>query len=298
MENLSGKVAFITGGASGMGLGMATAFLRAGMKVMIADVRQDHLDEALPGLKAAGEAHGIRLDVTDRQAMAQAAAQTERVFGKVHVLCNNAGIAVAGPLKLATYDDWDWLLGVNLMGVINGVQAFLPCILRHGEGGHIVNTSSMAGILPHPNLGLYNTAKFAVVGYSESLRMELGEENIGVSAFCPGPVNTRIAECAKNRPAKFAASGYAETDKARAAMSDNPLFMSLYEAGEIVLEGIRRNQLYIFTHPEFAEGVRRRHDAILAAMPDRACNPELLKRLAPMNQSPIYSIAQRTGSGK
>jgi NADP-dependent 3-hydroxy acid dehydrogenase YdfG len=167
MKQVEGKVAFITGGASGIGFGMAQAFLRSGMKVMIADVLQERLDEAARILAQGTnrDFRTIKVDVTDRSMMAGAAAETERAFGKVHVLCNNAGVYGNLPIENASYADWDWVLGVNLGGVINGVVSFLPKMIAHGEGGHIVNTSSMAGTIPLPSAGgLYSTSKFAVRG--------------------------------------------------------------------------------------------------------------------------------------
>ena len=145
--------------------------------------------------------HHLRLDVTDREAFVRAADETERVFGKVHVLCNNAGVGVLGPIKLAKYDDWDWGLSVMIGGVVNGIQTFLPRILKHGEGGHIVTTSSMGGMLPLSESPIYSTAKAAVIGMCESMRGELAADNIGVSAFCPGPVATNIREVGLMRPA-------------------------------------------------------------------------------------------------
>src|SRR5262245_61164297 len=207
MKEVKDKVAFITGGASGIGLAMAKVFVREGMNVVIADIRRDHLDEAIASFDGAGAVHAIELDVSDREAMSRAAGETERVFGKVHVLCNNAGIGLGGPLKLATYDDWDWIMNVNLWGVINGVQTFLPRILAHGEGGHIVTTSSMSGFLPTFGAGLYITTKFAVVGLSEALRTELAGDNIGVSVLCPGPVQTNIAESGLTRPSHLSNTG-------------------------------------------------------------------------------------------
>ena len=147
MEVVEGRTAFVTGGASGIGLGMATAFVDARMNVVIADLRRDHIETALAQLEGKS-VHAIELDVTDREAFARAADEAERVFGNVHVVCNNAGMGILGPVTLARYDDWDWGLGVLLGGVVNGVQTFLPRLLAHGEGGHIVNTSSMAGVLP------------------------------------------------------------------------------------------------------------------------------------------------------
>jgi NAD(P)-dependent dehydrogenase (short-subunit alcohol dehydrogenase family) len=292
MKDVQGRVAFITGGAAGIGLGMAQAFVHAGMKVVIADIRRDHLDEALAGFAGSPAVHGIQMDVTDRRAMADAADEVERVFGKVHVLCNNTGVGVAGPIKLATYDDWDWVMGVALGGAINGVRTFLPRILAHGEGGHIVNTSSMAGILPHPSMGIYNTAKFAVVGLSESLREELAAENIGVSVLCPGPINTKIHEAEMTRPVHFANSGLAETTKVLQKMKDNPLFMDMGTVGEMVLCAILNNKMYVLTHAEFGDGIRTRHAALEAAIPAGPGNPELRVFLSRIVDSPIYQVKQ------
>jgi NAD(P)-dependent dehydrogenase (short-subunit alcohol dehydrogenase family) len=295
MKEVQGKVAFITGGAAGIGLAMAQAFVGAGMKVVIADIRRDHLDEALAGFGSSPAVHGIQMDVTDRKAMSDAADEVARTFGKVHVLCNNTGVGVAGPIKLATYDDWDWVIGVALGGTINGVRTFLPRILAHGEGGHIINTSSMAGILPHPGMGLYNTAKFAVVGLSESLREELAAENIGVSVLCPGPINTRIHEAEKTRPARFANSGLAETTKVLQKMKDNPLFMEPGTVGEMVLDAILNNKMYILTHAEFGDGIRARHAALEAAIPAGPGNPKLRAFLSRIVDNPIYQVAQAAG---
>src|SRR6185437_2738295 len=175
MKDVDGKTAFITGGASGIGFGMAQAFLKAGMKVVMADVRQDHLDEAATVLKGSNlPYHFIQLDVTDRDAMARAADEVERVFGKVHVVCNNAGVGGNAPMEEAEYEDWDWVVGVNFGGVVNGVKTFVPRIRAHGEGGHIVNTSSMAGIIPLTSQGgIYAASKFAVRGLTDSLRLSL-----------------------------------------------------------------------------------------------------------------------------
>jgi len=276
MDNLEGKVAFITGGASGIGLGMARTFYSAGMKVIIADIRQDHLEKALKYFNNdTDNIHIIQLDVTDRKAMASAAREAERVFSKVHVLCNNAGVYLYGKMHKATFDDWDWVLNVNLGGVINGIQAFLPGILAHGEGGHIVNTSSISGIFVAGGTGIYAASKFAVVGLSEALRLDLEPENIGVSVLCPGFVNSEIYDCGKTRPDQLADSGYSVkeeiTEKLKKA--HNEIGMDPLKVGEKVLSAIRRNKLYIFTHPEFAGEIRRRSEALLAALPDEPADP-------------------------
>jgi len=289
MKDLKDKVAFITGGASGIGLAMAKVFVREGMKVVIADIRRDHLDEATASFDGRDAVHAIELDVSDREAMSRAAGETERVFGKVHVLCNNAGIGLGGPMKLATYDDWDWVMSVNLGGVINSVQTFLPRILAHGEGGHIVTTSSMSGFLPTPGAGLYITTKFAVVGLSEALRSEVAADNIGVSVLCPGPVQTNIAESNLTRPANLSNSGFAETDKMRVAHSVSSVYMDPMKVGERVLEGILRNDLYIFTHPEFRDGIKSRCDAVMAAFPDEEPDPARVAAISFLLSNPIYS---------
>ena len=294
MKGLKDKVAFITGGASGIGLAMAMVFVREGMKVVIADIRRDHLDEAIASFDGEGAVHAIELDVSDREAMSRAAGETERVFGKIHVLCNNAGIGLGGPMKLATYDDWDWVMSVNLGGVINGVQTFLPRIIAHGEGGHIVTTSSMSGFLPTLGAGLYITTKFAVVGLSEALRTELVAENIGVSVLCPGPVQTNIAESGLTRPAHFSNTGYAETDKMRQTHSVSSVYMDPIKVGERVLEGILGNDLYIFTHPEFRDGVRSRCDAVMSAFPDEEPDPARVAAIGFLLSNPIYYHPRET----
>ena len=275
MKEVAGKVAFITGGGSGVGLGMARVFASAGMKVVVADVRQDHLDDALRQLKAAGrEAHGIRLDVSDRKAVERAADETVRVFGKVHLVCNNAGVSLFGPMDQATYEDWDWMMGVNFNGVVNGVMSFVPKIKAHGEGGHIVNTASMAGIIVGPGMGIYSASKFAVRGLTESLRYDLAPHNIGVSVLCPGFVRSNIHEAVLSRPQALARSGYKVTEEDIKRL-DNVLSVGMApdEVAERVLKGIRRNQLYLFTHAEFRDELKGMFDEMLAALPDEPPNP-------------------------
>lgn len=269
MQDVSGRTAFITGGGSGMGLGMARAFVAAGMNVVIADVREDHLREAMGHFADSRDrVHALQLDVSDREAMRDAAEETVRIFGNVHVLCNNAAAGLVGPLLQATYDDWDWAISVNIGGVVNGIQAFLPKIRAHGEGGHIVTTSSMQGLFVGAVAGIYCTTKFAVVGLMEALRPELAPLGIGVSAFCPGLVDTNIHEAENTRPARYSDSRYTQAMQERAAdFKTNVLSagMDPLEVGERVLAGIRNNDLYILTHPEYEQGVRDRFGAILAS---------------------------------
>ena len=262
MKDVEGKVAFITAGASGIGYGMARAFLNAGMKVVIADILQQHLDEVAAQHPGANNLHLIRLDVTDREAMAAAAEETERVFGKVHVLCNNAGVASRGVIDEATYEDWDYVLGVCVGGTVNGIVNFLPRIKAHGEGGHIVNTASMAGMIPVPGfVGTYSTAKFAVRGMSDSLRLALGPHRIGVSVLCPGLVATR---------AMTGGAVYRKVHDGQAPEDTPPPItggMDPLVVGERVLKGIHDNELYIFPHGEFKDEVGEYFQRMLDAFP-------------------------------
>ena len=276
MRDLSGKVAFITGGASGIGFGMAKAFSVSGMSVVIADIRQDHLDTAMKSL-AGARVHPIRLDVTDRKAMALAADETERVFGKVHIVCNNAGINQFNDIGAATYDDWDWILGVNLGGVVNGVQTFVPRIKAHGEGGHIVNTASMASFIASGVAGIYCTSKFAVRGMSDALRWSLRPHKIGVSVLCPGLVNSAIHESDRIRPAALSANATPTDPKFLEHLAQvHQVGMTPEEIGGKVLRAIQRNDFYVFSHPEFKDELRAIFDEALNAIPDEPAPPARL----------------------
>jgi NADP-dependent 3-hydroxy acid dehydrogenase YdfG len=266
---------------------MATAFAGAGMNVVIADLRRDHIDSALEAL-ADKPVHPIELDVTDREGFARAADEAESVFGNVHVLCNNAGMGILGPVTDARYDDWDWGLGVLVGGVVNGIQTFLPRMRAHGEGAHIVNTSSMAGVLPIPGAAIYITAKAAVIGLSEALRSELAGENIGVSAFSPGPVQSNIREGGRMRPRQYGDSGYRELERDLEERPNSPLWMDPVECGERVLAGIRNDDLYIFTHREFREGAEERFQAMLTSFPDEPRNEERAKEIDFLLSNPIF----------
>lgn len=302
MKDVDGKVAFITGGASGIGLGIAKAFVNAGMKVMIADLRQDHLDETKAFFDATEHAANVRtikLDVTDRDAMAAAAAETERTFGKIHVLVNNAGVGITGAVKESTFDDWDWGMGVNLGGVINGVVIFLPYLMKHGEGGHIISTSSMSAIVPIRMAAIYTTAKSAINGLMETLRGELEPENISASAFCPGPVQSNISEAAKLRPEKYKKnSGVAKAEAKLGERPVNPVWMDHVEVGERVLDGLRRNELFIFTHPEFKKGAEARCKAMLAAFPDEEINTKRAEAITFLTYNTIYDEALKISERK
>jgi NAD(P)-dependent dehydrogenase (short-subunit alcohol dehydrogenase family) len=284
MKDLRNRVAFITGGASGIGLGMADACVAAGMKVVLADLRKDHIDEALAHFQKRGQSgsvHAVRVDVTDRAALAAAADEAERVFGNVHVLANNAGIGIQGPFKGITYADWDFGMAVNLGGVINGLQTFLPRMRAHGEGGHIVNTASLAALVPMPaQFVIYVAAKAAVVTISETIRAELAQENIGVSVLCPGPIRTNIGELAKNRPPQFGVGdAFRAAEDAGTTHVAFPSMMEPAEVGALVLDAIRNDQLYIITHGEWRPAAEARHAALIAAMPEKV-DPKLVAMLA------------------
>jgi NAD(P)-dependent dehydrogenase (short-subunit alcohol dehydrogenase family) len=224
--------------------------------------------------------HAIRLDVTDRRAMAAAADETELVFGKVHVLVNNAGVGIQGPFSGITYEDWDFGLAVNLGGVVNGLQTFLPRIRVHGEGGHVVNTASLAALVPMPaQFVIYVAAKAAVVTISESIRDELSQENIGVTVLCPGPIRTNIGELAENRPPQFGVGeAFRAAEEAGATKVPFPSMMEPSEVGRLVLDAIRRDELYVITHGEWRPSHEARHAAQLAAMPTKL-DPKLVAML-------------------
>ena len=259
MKHFSGRVAFVTGGASGIGYGLVQNFLKQGMKVVIVDWNAEHLEEVRREFSARRDVHALQADVGDREQVRSAAAEAVRVFGKIHVLCNNAGVSGGGNAEDPDFEAWDKALRVNFGGVVNGVKVVAPLILRHGEGGHIVNTSSMAGIvpLPLPGLGAYMTSKFAVRGFTESLRLSLAPHGIGVSCLCPGGTRSRIMEI---RDA---------TSDSQRAMVDALLSNSMdpIELGAMVIAGIRANAPYILTHAEFLDEVHEIHEALEAAFP-------------------------------
>lgn len=292
MDSVEGKVAFVTGGASGIGLGLTKVLVRAGARVVMADIREDHLDEARSWFQSQGQQQsvlGIRLDVTDRDAYARAAEQSLQAFGRMHILVNNAGMGISGSIKQTRYDDWDWGLGVMLGGAINGITTFLPHILAHGEGGHIVNTSSMAALIPVRNFAIYGTAKMAMIGLAECLRSDLADDHIGASAFCPGPVQSNIRESARTRPEKYKRnSGLAAQEEQLLQRPNNPLWMDPLECGERILRGILRNDLYIFTHPEFKDGAAEHFEAMMAAFPDEPINTARADAIRFLLSNPIF----------
>ena len=291
MENLAGKNAFITGGANGIGFAMAKALLNEGMNVAIADVDENALAEAAQALTGSNaKVIAVQLDVTDREQYAAVADQVEKDLGSIHVLCNNAGVYRGGTMDQVTYEDWDWVMGVNVGGVVNGLQNFISRMQAHGEGGHIVNTASMAGVTTSPGLGVYNASKFAVVGMSEALRADLEPHGIGVSVLCPGMVRTKILESERTRPSQFDVAD-SEAEAAAQAHSEimNLAMNTGIDAGEvadIVVQGIKTGQFYLFPHPEMKAATEARTEEILASFgeadPARvAAQEEFLAALLP-----------------
>jgi NAD(P)-dependent dehydrogenase (short-subunit alcohol dehydrogenase family) len=240
--------------------------------VVIADASREYLDDAAIHLAGEpGEYLLLSLDVTDRAAFARAADQAEERFGRVHLLCNNAGIGSGPSMLTATFEDWDRMIGINLMGVVNGIVTFLPRILGHGEGGYIVNTSSMAGILPMPEPGgIYTTTKFAIRGMTESLRMALAPKGVGAAVLCPGLTKTRILDRAREAKKQGKAATLSAGFVAAQLNAMDPLLV-----GQAVLEGIERNDAYILPHGEFIDEVHAMHEEIEAAFrTDLPCHPE------------------------
>ncbi|HLZ02009.1 MAG TPA: SDR family NAD(P)-dependent oxidoreductase [Bradyrhizobium sp.] len=272
MRELRGKAAFITGGASGIGLAMGRAFAECGMKVMLADIEQGALDRACRDLSGLGaDVRGVACDVADPDSVDRAAEATFAAFGNVHVLCNNAGVASGGGIDTISIDNWRWVVDVNLMGVVYGIRSFLPHMRAHGEGGHIVNTASMAGMINGMGFSPYAATKFAVVSMSEGLALQLQPHGIGVSVLCPAYVRTRIGESGRNRTERYGKAQRLDPNSPAAALVAE--VARLIEAGldpaevaKRVLAAIREDQLYIFTHPNMREWTDGRFAAIQAAM--------------------------------
>jgi NAD(P)-dependent dehydrogenase (short-subunit alcohol dehydrogenase family) len=271
MKEFSGKVAVITGGASGIGMALARRFAQEGMRVVLADIETQALEATAREIRKTGATTlAVRTDVSRSEDVDRLAARVLDEFGSVHIVCNNAGVGTAGGLIWEySLEDWQWVLGVNLWGVIHGIRAFVPILLKQGEEGHIVNTASIAGLLSGPFSGVYKASKHAVVAISEVLQAELAAVNapIRVSVLCPGGVNTRIMDAARNRPADLTKgsgqSSAADQEYLKALRSMVEAGMSPDDVAVRVVEAIRRNDMYVLTHPEFNEQIRQRMERIL-----------------------------------
>ena len=263
MNELEGRVAVVTGGASGIGRAMAERFARERAKVVLADIDQRALAETVRAIRArGGEAVGVPTDVTDLGSVQALAEAAFKAFGAVHVLCNNAGVALWGGLETATHRDWQWVLGVNLWGVIHGVEAFVPRMIASKQPGHIVNTASMAGLIASRGLGIYNTSKYAVVGLSETLAKDLRPYDIGVSVLCPMGVSTQIRNSDRNRPSALANDAPSTSEPVE--LIGRTLAPTV--VAEMVLAAIRANRLYVITHEESLGALRRRHERLEQAV--------------------------------
>jgi NAD(P)-dependent dehydrogenase (short-subunit alcohol dehydrogenase family) len=269
MKDLKGKTAFVTGGSSGIGLGIVKVLAAEGMKVAFSYRRQDHLDETMAYFRGKPEqwVHPVKVDVTDRPGLAAAKSEIERVYGPVQVLINNAGVGIHGLMEQASFSDWDWVMSVNVGGVVNSLVTFLPGMIQSGREAHIVNVASMGGIAALGSVGLYTTTKYAVVGLSESLRTDMVGRNIGVSVYCPGTVKSNISEGGKMRHEQYRDTGYAPPEPPRQGeIHFMDLAMDAVEAGAHVLNGIKENQLFIISHPEYRDVLRARHAKIEASI--------------------------------
>lgn len=283
MQDFQDQVAFITGGASGAGFGQAEVFGRAGAKIVIADVRPEAIREALVRLDDMGiEAHGIVLDITDRAAYARAADEAEAVFGgPPTLLFNTAGVNSFGPLELTTYGDFDWLIGVNLGGVINGMVTFVPRMIAAGRPGHIVAVSSMGGFEGSNFAGPYSAAKAAVISLMEGYRKALEKHDIGVTVLCPANIKSNIAEATKLRPAAFGESGYVANEATIASLQSIHIHgMEPVELAERLKDAIEANQLYCIPYPEEHDNLVAHFKAITDAVLPIEADPEGARRRA------------------
>jgi NAD(P)-dependent dehydrogenase (short-subunit alcohol dehydrogenase family) len=267
MKDLAGKVAVVTGGGSGIGRALCLAFAAEGMKVAVADVEQAAADAVAAEVAATGgTAIPVRVDVSDRASTETLAEVVDRELGGCDLLCNNAGVLSFKHASETTASDWDWQLGVNLYGVVNGLLAFLPRMLAAGRGGHIVNTASIAGMRAlggTSGLLAYTTTKYGVVGLSEALAGDLAEAGIGVSVLCPGGVSTRIIEAGRNRPDRF--GGPEEARRPAGAGGGLQTAMDPADVAALVVRAVKEDQLHVFTHPETRPLVEERCRTLMAA---------------------------------
>jgi NAD(P)-dependent dehydrogenase (short-subunit alcohol dehydrogenase family) len=295
MKDFKGRTAFVTGAASGIGFALARAFGREGCNVVVADIDADAARHAVERLKGDQvKSVAVQCDVSDRDGVRRAALDAVAAFGKVHVVCNNAGVAVGGPLGTVTERDWDWILDVNLKSVVYGVETFYPLIKSHGEGGHFINTASMAGMISPPGMEPYTATKFAVVAMSEGWAVQLQPLGIGVSVLCPGFVRTRIHESGRARQDRYGGKGEVDpgvgTTRQEAAQNVlNGIDPEI--VGARVVEAVKAGELYIFTHPTMRDYVEARFQMIRAAF-DSAANSPVLKGVKDWGSAPPIAPVQ------
>lgn len=296
MTDLKGKTAFITGGASGLGLGIAKACAKEGMNIVIADFRQEAIDKALPLFKEHGwPVYAVRLDVTNREEYEKAADEAEAAFGKLHVLVNNAGIGLReGKIWETGFEDMDFALDINLKSVLNGIRIIVPRILKHGEGGHVVSTSSKNGLIPMPGMVLYNATKRAVMAVMETLAIDLQGTGVGASVFCPGPYQTNLNTTTNELRTKVLGGPFKPFDPLKKLKETMPgvdirsFERDPDEAGERVVRGIKRGDLFILTHTEFKAGWEAHAAAVTRAFPDEPLDEDFMKIFSLNIYNPIY----------
>ncbi len=270
-----GQTAFITGGATGIGLSIAKALAARGTNIMLADLDAARLQDAAATIRALGADVDIVLcDVADEAMMRGAADATIERFGKVHIVANNAGVATSGMAGNIAIKDWRWVVDINLMGVVHGTEIFLPLIKSHGEGGHIVNTASMAGHVASAGMSPYHATKFAVVGYSEALKAELAGHNIGVSVLCPAWVKTEIHKSIFAKPTGGGSADDPQFKKMEAVINSG---LDADVVGEWTAQCMADDRFYIFTHPEFAPFIQQRHEQLIADYDACAAYPAFAK---------------------
>jgi len=289
--DLKGKTALITGGVSGIGFGIARAFAAADIDLVLTYRNADYRAQAADWFvqQHRPPPRFIPLDVTDRERWREVAEE----IGPVHILVNNAGVSVFGPTDAASYADYDWIMGVNFGGVVNGLVTFVPRMKALGGGGHIVNVASMAAYLPGPQAGIYTASKFAVRGLTECLRFNLAPYGIGVSLVCPALTRTKAWDSALKRPARFAASGFAPPDRAELARFGEAFEagMDPLEVGQKTLAGMMENRALILTHPEFAQDFDEIHQACRAALPQEPV-PEGRLRIERLRRAAMRAAAE------
>jgi NAD(P)-dependent dehydrogenase (short-subunit alcohol dehydrogenase family) len=273
MQDISGKTAIVTGAASGIGLGIATALAEAGANVVMTDIQKDAVEQAAHGLSGTNkQVMPVRIDVTQEQSVLDALAEAERKFGKLHIACNNAGVPMHGTKMIDVPPaDWEFVIGVNVWGIIHGIRHFVPAILKHGEEGHVVNTASVAGFQNRrgTDQAPYSMSKYAALSLSEALEHELEGTNIGVSVLCPGPINTNIARGARNRPAHLGGPQIRASDERVLAERLAATGLDPKQVGERVVDAIRTKTFYAFVGAVPADVIKARHRRIEDALNSR-----------------------------
>jgi NAD(P)-dependent dehydrogenase (short-subunit alcohol dehydrogenase family) len=299
MSEYQGRNALVTGGVSGLGFGVCKAFAGAGMNCIIGYRNEEHREETARWFADNGHAEPlfVKLDVADRDNWAEVRDRIAAERGNLHILCNNAGVSVFGPMEEATYDDWDWIMGVNMGGIVNSLVTMLPGMIAHGEPGHVVNVASMAAHLAGPQAGIYTASKFAVRGLTESLRYNLAPTNLKTSIMCPGLIASNAWNAGLNRPEQYKESGLG-TDSYEVLAPLKEAFangMSIEEAGQRLLAGMKRGDFWIFSHGEYTQDFDAIHDELIAALPKEDFPEERLKVEEDRRRANRLALTQKTG---